>query len=58
MGIRVKKELLLVYFIAFLLLLAILWYASLTTGLVLQFTLYCNSLWGYISANIHTCRWI
>ena len=37
------KELLLVYFIAFLLLLAILWYVSLTTGLVLQFTLNCNS---------------
>ena len=44
MGIKVKKELLLVYFIAFLLLLTILWYVSLTTGLVLQFTLNCNSL--------------
>jgi len=38
------KGLLLVYFLAFLLFLGILWYCNLITGLELQFTLKCNSL--------------
>jgi len=51
------KELLLVYLIAFLLLLAIIWYASLTTGLELQFTLNCNSLISFLEPIFITYPW-